>query len=222
LNVKRMAIVLFAVGGLVLAFAVASSLYEEQRVEEVKEAIESDAGTSILERDYSQTLGPSDARVTIVEFFDPGCETCRIVAPHVKNLLNAYPGKVRLVLRYVPLHQGADTIVKILEAARRQGKYWEALHVMFESQPQWASHHHPQPELIWQFLPAAELDLDAVRRDMEDPEIANILRQDIEDARALGVRRTPTFFVNGRPLLSFGLPQLAALVQEELAAAYPE
>ena len=53
---------------------------------------------------------------------------------------------MRLVVRYAPLHQGSDTAVKILEAARLQGKYWEAVEKAMAFQPQWASHDHPRPE----------------------------------------------------------------------------
>ena len=62
-----------------------------------------------------------------MEFFDPSCEACRAFYPIVKSLVNSSFGQVRLVVRYAPLHQGSDTAVKILEAAREQGKYWQAL-----------------------------------------------------------------------------------------------
>ena len=81
-----------------------------------------------------------EQRVVLVEFFDPACETCREFHPYVKELLAAHPGKVRLVLRYAPFHQGSDTMVLILEAAGRRGRFWETLEVMYATQPQWASH----------------------------------------------------------------------------------
>jgi len=73
--------------------------------------------------------------------------------------MDSNPGRIKLVLRYAPFHDGADYFVKILEAAGRQGKYWETLEVMYRSQPYWASHHNPRPELIWRLLcrqPAAQ------------------------------------------------------------------
>ena len=51
-------------------------------------------------------------------------------------------------------------------------------------------------------------------------QILEIVRQDMADAKTLGVRRTPTFFVNGKPLPSFGLPQLQTLVEAEIATNY--
>jgi protein-disulfide isomerase len=215
---KKQNIALLGGAGLVLVFMLASYGYKEERTEQTELMAETSA--SPLVRAHSQSTGPADAKVVVVEFFDPGCETCRAFAPRVKELLAASAGKVRHVLRYAPFHEGADTMVQILEAARRQGKYWETLQVMFDKQPHWASHHHPQPDKIWQFLPSAGVNIEQIRSDMNDPRILEIIRQDMADAKTLGVRKTPTFFVNGKPLPSFGFAQLKALVDGELAANY--
>lgn len=215
---KKKHIAFLGGAGLLIVFAVAGYVYETERTSEITSMAQSRA--SPLMRDYSQRLGPADAKVAIVEFFDPGCEACRAFANPVKELVASHDGKVQLVLRYAPFHEGADTMVKILEAARRQGKYWETLQVMFDTQPHWANHHRPQPEKIWNFLGSVGLDIEKIRRDMDDPEILEIIRQDIADAQTLGVRRTPEFFVNGKPLPSFGFPQLEALVDTEIAASY--
>ena len=74
--------------------------------------------------------------------------------------------------------------------------------------------------MIWQFLPDVGLDIDRLRRDMNDPKIVEIVRQDIADAEALGVHRTPGFFVNGKALQTFGYAQLKALVEGEIALQY--
>ena len=158
--------------------------------------------------------------MVLVEYFDPGCETCRVFAGYVKAILAAHPTQVRLVLRYAPFHQGADMMVAILEAARRQNRYWETLQVMYDTQAQWASHHHPQPERIWAVLPTAGVDVERIRQDILRPEIMQVVRQDMADAQTLGVRRTPAFFVNGKPLTDFGPNQLKDLVQAEVAAQY--
>ena len=217
---KKLHIALIGGAVLVVAFLAARHVYESQRAEEIASLTQT-LGPPLV-RDHAQSMGSADAKVVIVEFFDPGCETCRRFAEPVKQLLAAHPGKIRLVLRYAPFHEGADTMVKILEAARKQDKYWETLHVMYETQPLWASHHHPEPDKIWDFLPATGLDLVAIKKDMNTPEILKILKQDVEDAKTLNVRGTPGFFVNGKPLPSFGLRQLQTLVSAEIAASYGE
>jgi len=138
----------------------------------------------------------------------------------VKKIVEASDGRVRLVLRYAPFHQGADEIVRALEASRRQGKYWETLELVYEKQREWADHHHPRPEAMWQYFPSLGLDAEKLRRDMRSPEVEAVLRQDMADAEALGVRKTPTFIVNGRPLLRFSLSELQTLVRDTVVEVY--
>ena len=170
-----------------------------------------------LVRMHSPVFGPQSAPVTIVEFFDPACETCRAFYPIVKNLMAQYPSDVRLVIRYAPFHQGSDTVVKLLEAAKSQGKYQTVLEAVLAAQPAWADHGKPDIELAFKAAEQAGLDLAKARQDIEKPGMQAVLKQDIEDLTALQVTKTPTFFVNGRSLPSFGPDQLTALVAEEVA-----
>jgi protein-disulfide isomerase len=215
---KKQHIVLLSGVLLILAFMIGSYFYKKQQLQEISFMAREKASTFI--REHSPTIGNDDAKVYIVEFLDPACETCSAFYPYVKDLISANPGKIKLVIRYAPFHDGADYFVKILEAARKQGKYWETLEVMFKSQSQWASHHNPQPRLIWQFLPRAGLDLEKIENDMNDPEIAKLIEQDVEDAKTLNVTKTRGFFVNGKPLPSFGYNQLKELVEAEIKANY--
>jgi len=175
----------------------------------------------IFVREHSPTLGSDEAKVYLVEFMDPACETCSAFAPFVKKLMADNPGKIKLVLRYAPFHAGADYFVRILEAAKKQDKFWQTLDIMYQSQPYWASHHNPQPQLIWRFLPNAGLDLHKLKNDMNDPAIGQIIAQDLADAKTLNVTKTPGYFVNGKPLVTFGDIQLQQLLEAELAAQYP-
>ena len=215
---QRIVLALVAAGVLVGAFILAASIYNSQRAEKLASIEQASPVDNAFVRSYSQRLGPRSAKVTLVEFLDPGCESCAAMSPHVKAILDAHPGQVQLVLRYNPLHQGADTAVKLLEAARKQGMYWETLQLMFDTQSQWASHHHPAPEELLTFLPSLGLDMARLELEMQGMDIAHILQQDMADAKTLGARKTPTFFVNGKPLTRFGLPQLQALVASEVAA----
>lgn len=214
--------VLFVVAGCVLsgAFAIATYVYKGQQAE--KYGFLAQENAAVFVRDHSQTLGSDSAKVYLVEFMDPACETCAAFSPFVKQMMGAFPDQIRLVLRYAPFHEGADYFVRILEAARRQGKYWGTLDVMYKSQPYWASHHNPQPQLIWQFLPSAGLDLERIRKDMNDPAITRLIEQDLADAKTLDVRKTPGFFVNGKPLQTFGSEQLLQLIRAEISASYPK
>lgn len=215
-------IVIFGISCLVLVvvFVFAGSYYKKQQVEKIGFLAQENA--SIFVRDYSQTLGSDDAKVYLIEFMDPACETCAAFYPFVKQIMAANPGKIKLVLRYAPFHEGADYFVKILEAAKKQGKYWETLEVMYKSQPYWAIHHKPQPDKIWQFLPMAGVDVERIKQDMNDPAITKLIEQDLADAKTLNVQKTPGFLVNGKPLQEFGHQQLQELINSELRVQYAQ
>ena len=212
--------IIFAFSCLVLfvVFIFASTFYKDKQTEKLSFMAQENA--AVFVRDHSQSLGSDDAKVYLIEFMDPACETCAAFFPFVKQIMNANPGKIKLILRYAPFHDGADYFVKILEAAKKQGKYWETLDVMYKSQPYWASHHNPQPQKIWQFLPKAGLNLEQIKKDMTDPAIVKLIEQDLADAKTLNVQKTPGFIVNGKPLQTFGYQQLQELIQSEIRIAY--
>jgi protein-disulfide isomerase len=197
-----------------LLFWLSSFLYKKEETKRLSFVAQQDF--AVFVRDYSPKKGNENPQVHLVEFFDPECESCREFYPIVKQLLNEFEGKVQLVLRYAPFHPNSTFAVKMLEAARKQGKYWETLEVMLQYQPQWGSHHHPRPELLWKYIELVGLDLEKLKVDMESPEILKNLAQDVEDARTLNVRGTPTFFVNGKPLQGFGPDFLRNAIEQEL------
>ena len=206
-----------AVAALLGAFALGALIYKTQQGEQDVQLAERNRAN--LVRMHSPTLGKADAPVEIVEFLDPACETCRAFYPAVKQMMAANPDRIRLVLRYAPFHNGSDRVVAVLEAARKQGKLWPALEALLAAQAAWAPNHRPQVELVWRHLEGLGLDLERVRADMQAPEIARVIAQDLEDARVLNVTKTPEFFVNGKPLPSFGYEQLKDLVDQALASA---
>jgi protein-disulfide isomerase len=204
---------------LAFAFVVGSNYYKEQQVK--KYGFMAAENRELFIRDHSRTLGSDDAKVFLVEFMDPACETCAAFSPFVKKIMDANPGKIKMVLRYAPFHDGADNFVKMAEAAGKQGKYWETLDLMFKTQSIWASHGNWQPEKLWDLLPRAGVDVAQIRKDMHSPEIAKIIEQDMADVKALNVQKTPGYFVNGKPLQTFGYRQLQNLIQTELNLQYP-
>lgn len=177
------------------------------------------ADRAALIRMHSPTLGRADAPVVIVEFLDPACETCRAFYPLVKKLMAANPDKIRLVLRYAPFHNGSDKIVAVLEAARKQGKFWPTLEALLASQSDWAPHHTPQVALVWNHLEGIDLNMEQMALDMTSTDFEKVIAQDLADASTLKVTKTPEFFVNGRPLPSFGFEQLKTLVDDALVNA---
>ncbi len=100
-----------------------------------------------------------------------------------------------------------------------QGVFEPVLDVVLREQPRWASHGAPEPGLILELAATAGLDTEAARTPMVAPDVVSILTPDPADVAAVGVRQTPTFFVNGKPLDPFGEAELRSLVAAEVAAA---
>jgi len=202
---------------LLLVFVLGTLAYKTEKVDQSAQLAERNSQN--LVRFHSPALGKSDAPVVIVEFLDPACETCRAFYPLVKKMIAENPDRIRLVLRYAPFHSGSDKVVAVLEAARKQGQFWPALEALLAAQPDWAPHHTPQVALVWRHLDGLGLNLERMRADMAAPEIAGIIAQDLDDARILNVTQTPEFFVNGKPLPTFGYEPLKALVDDALKSA---
>ena len=102
-----------------------------------------------------------------------------------------YPGKLRLSVRHVAFHRGADYAVKVLEAARKQGKYWEVLDVLFAKQSIWTVGHKADPERLMDVIKGVGLDLPRLQQDMEAPDVAKLMQQDMADAKTLKVAADP-------------------------------
>jgi len=202
----------------VVFFIVAATLYNNQKDKTLSNA--SLEKIEHIQRDYSPTMGPPDAKVTIVEFFDPACGTCSAFYPFVKQLMKDNPGKVKLVLRYLPLHQNSNVIVSIFEAARLQNRFWETLERAYQTREAWIDHHVSKPEKFWAQLGGLGLDMEKLNEDLQSAEIARRVKLDMLDAQQLNVNKTPGFFVNGKPLVHFGYQQLQQLVESEIAANY--
>ncbi len=202
----------------VLGFTLATAFFDRGIEEQTSTAVTS-LQDDVLVRPYSPVFGPKDAPVTIVEFFDPSCEACRAFHPIVKQIRTEFPRTVRVVLRYATFHKGSDEAVRILETARLQGVFEPVLEGLLEAQPRWATHGEPNLDIAWDAAGAAGLNVERARREMLMPDITGILNQDMADVRTAGVEKTPTFFVNGKPLASFGAQQLYNLVLTEVADA---
>lgn len=216
---RRWVFAVTAIVGLLLASAAAMILNERKPGPTPAATSGAVTNRAALASSHSPTLGDAAAPVHIVEFIDPACETCAQFYPLVKDLLAQNPGRIRLSLRHVAFHDGSDYVVRLLEASRSQDKYWETLEALLASQASWAPNHTVQPELALRAIAGVGLDVARLEAEMSSPQVAQRIAQDLNDAMALKVTATPGYFVNGRPLPSFGRQQLLSLVAEELQRA---
>lgn len=173
---------------------------------------------SLFQRPYSYTVGNANAKVKLVEFFDPACGTCASFHPEVKKIMKDANGEIQLILRYAPFHRGSNYAVKMLEGAREQGKFMETLEFMFSTQGYWTENHVVNPNKLFRMLANVKgLDMNKLGTYMNENKSADeIIKQDLADAEELGATKTPSYFVNGKALENFGLQNLKDLINSEL------
>ena len=158
----------------------------------------SSAGQPTLVPSDRPSRGPSDAPVTIVEFTDYECPYCRrYYRQTYHRLLEEFEGEVRYVVRNYPLsiHPNARKAAEAAECAHNQGRFWDYHDHLFENadalEPDDLKRH------------ARDLGLDGGQFDecLESGAESETVEGDLSTGRRLGIRGTPTFFVNGRPLV---------------------
>lgn len=171
---------------------------------------------SVLIKEDSPTLGSKDAKVTIVEFLDPECEACGAMFPVVKQLMKEYDGKVQLVVRYFPLHSNSVLAASATEAAGEQGKYWEMQEKLFLNQKQWGEKQTPQKELFKQYAQELGLDMSKFEKALDDPKYKTKIQRDQIEGKSLGVKGTPTFFINGQRIEQLSAQALKSRIDQEL------
>ena len=145
----------------------------------------------------SPIKGPEKAAVTIVEFSDYQCPYCAKSEPLVASFLEAYPNDTRVVFKHFPLtsiHQQAMPAALAAAAAQKQGKFWEMHQLLFANQRSLGAAEFTEN--------ARKIGLDVAKfeADMKSPEVAAAVQEDMKLAQTVGVRGTPTIFVNGKLL----------------------
>lgn len=170
-------------------------------------------------RAHSPTFGNTMGRVTVVQWFDPECESCRMIHPTFKKIVEDYKDRVHFVLRYMPYHQGSMYAASALEEARELGKFEEALDILFEKQPEWGDHHNPRSDLIPSYLAPLGIPKEKLEREYVIEKHGKKIKIDEADGMRVGVRGTPTFFVDGQMLRQLGERPLRDAIEGALALA---
>ncbi len=174
------------------------------------------ADNSILIKPHAPVKGAFNAKVTVVEFLDPECESCSAMYPIVKKIYDEYKSDIRIVVRYMTFHQNSKYVANILEGARAESKYWETLELLFETQSQWADHQNPNIDLIPEILKPLKLNIKKILADAKAGKYDKQIAEDMEDGKKVGVRGTPTFFVNGKQLEELGYDALKSEIESGL------
>ncbi len=166
---------------------------------------------------HSFSVGPENAKVTVVEFFDPECESCAAVAPYIKKEMSYYKDQVRWIFRYMAYHHNSELAIRILEASRQQNLFLEVQNFLFENQKTWGEQKTSVQEILFKLLPQIKnLNIEKLKIDMNNPKTTEMIAIDKADGEKYGVTGTPTFFVNGILLQELNLDNLIAQINKGL------
>lgn len=159
--------------------------------------------------------GGPDA-VTVVEFLDFECEACGAFYPIVEDLREQYDGEITYVVRYFPLpgHINSTQAALAAEAAAEQDRFEDMYHRLFETQAQWGEQSEETPEVFRALADELGLDMAAYDAAIADPETLERVQADKSDGEQLGVRSTPSFFIDGEPVVLEAWGDLEAAIEK--------
>ena len=161
--------------------------------------------------------GAKDAKVTIVEYSDFQCPYCALLAPVLKQLLAKFPNDLRMVYRFFPLstHSNAQISAYAVEAAGRQGKFFEFGEFLFANQAQWGGLSGDQA-VSWFADQSTQFQIDAekFKADIASDSVHQVVDASLKEAMAAQIPGTPFLLINGQPYQSnMDIDTLSAIVQ---------
>ncbi len=158
--------------------------------------------------------GKEDAPVVIAEFTDFQCPYCAQLGATFDRLLELYPGKIKIVYKSYPLsnHRFAWKAAVAAMAAHRMGQFWKFHDRLFENQKELSD------EKIDQIRKAFGFDTPEFDALMRSPEVRSQVAQDRAQGQQVGVRGTPTVFINGKHLKDKTLEGFRSAIDKELKA----
>lgn len=161
----------------------------------------------------SPVLGDPNAPVTIAVFDDFECPYCAQTVPLLKQVVEKYAGKAKLVFKNFPLanHRNARNAALTALAAGRQGKFWEMHDLLYEN------YNRLNPKKIDELAAQVGLDMEQLKTDRKDPQLNDLISRDISEGTEIGVRGTPTVYINGRQLQERSLAGFSRMIDEELS-----
>lgn len=168
-------------------------------------------------------LGDAKAPVTLEEFGDFQCPPCGLLHPVLKTMEQEFGPRLRIIFREFPLvsvHPYAAAAARAAEAAGMQGKFWEMHDLLYENQKSWSNAFDVRP-IFEGYATKIGLDLEQFRRDSSSEAVAQRTLLDGKRGTSLGVKGTPTVFMNGSevPFESLLAPEkLRGLINTQLAA----
>lgn len=211
---KQYKILLATLVTVILVFVAGILIYRSNETSTAN--VQSEPTKTNLIRDFNNRKGPSEAKVKIVEFFDPECEGCKAFEPILKEILEMYAGKIQLITRYRLYHKSSYMAATANEAAAKQSKYWEYHELLFKKQGEWGHKDVPDKMYFIEYAKTLGLDVSNFEKDMDSQETKDNIANDIADGNSLNVRGTPTFYINGEELTELNRDSLISKIEDHL------
>jgi protein-disulfide isomerase len=168
----------------------------------------------------AHVLGPADAPVRLEEFGDFECPPCGMFHPILQQMKQEFGDKLQVTFRefpLVPTHQHALAAASAAEAAGLQNKFWEMHDLIYDHQADWKKEFDVRP-IFEGYAKQIGLDVERYKNDVNGDLVAQRIFQDGKRGHSLGVKGTPTVFMNGREVPFENLPaeKLRVVIQNEL------
>ena len=168
-------------------------------------------GAQLASNDGDFSIGPADAEVTIVEYFDYHCGYCRRSLDWVMDQVENSDGRVRVVFKELPiLSEQSVRAARAAIASQNQDKYLEFHQAMMRHSGQLTD------DVIFEIAGDVGLNTARLERDMESDEIDSELSRILGEARENGVTGTPAFFINGELYSGFAQRDLEERIESLL------
>lgn len=219
----------------VLGVALGSAWYLKRNSKEVRPIANTNAATAtnssqpvpvplpVAGAEPAHTLGPPNAPVKLEEFGDFECPPCGLFHPILEQMHKEFGNKLQITFRefpLVPAHQHAIAAASAAEAAGLQGKFWEMHDLIYENQKAWHDAFDVRP-IFEGYAKQIGLDLNRYQKDLNSDQVEQRITQDGKRGHSMGVKGTPTVFLNGREIPFESLPadKLRVLINTELLSA---
>jgi protein-disulfide isomerase len=175
-------------------------LYRAKR-SQVHNIPENQSVSAMRDKQSAHIRGNPDAPVTLEEFADFQCPPCSQFAPFAEELLREYDSRLRVVFRNFPLpgHEHAREAALAAEAAGLQRKFWEMHDTLYREQEAWSKAPNAR-ELFESYAGTIGIDVDQFKKDMDSNKARERVDSDHALADSLGIKVTPTLFINNRPV----------------------
>ncbi|MBI4115408.1 MAG: thioredoxin domain-containing protein [Candidatus Omnitrophica bacterium] len=149
---------------------------------------------------FPRAQGPRDAPIQIVEYSDFQCPACQVAQQALNEILSASEGRIRVIYRHFPLrnHRWAPLAHHAAECAAKQGNFWRYHDALYGGQSSWSGNTEVPIETFMSYAKDSGLELDQFANCLTDTRIDDEIQEEILAGESLGVRSTPSFFVNGK------------------------